>query len=86
MVAETPMVDFITIKTSALRCKVAVYAFEAWDSAQGRLVGAPVKATMDAILLTKGIPDLSSMELVDPAELDLNGCHTGGPHAVLSEK
>jgi hypothetical protein len=62
--------------------QVAVYAFDLLDRATGNGVTAARKGTPDAIRRVKGIADLSSMELVDTTEVDVDGFYPTLPVAA----
>lgn len=53
--------------------KVAVYRFTVWDRERGERVVATQMGTLAAIEQVNGVPERTSMLLVDESELDADG-------------
>ena len=56
-------------------CDVPVFQFKLFCVQTGDMILSHCYATLDAIQLLNGVPDLQTKQLVPEAELDANGFH-----------
>ena len=54
---------------------IPVFQFKVFSVNSGDMVLAPLFATLDAIKLANGVPQLHTQQLVPEGELDANGFH-----------